>query len=100
MARLFLLRLSPMKKPLVPFTNGGPSLRAQSPMRGSTFITSAPPSPSCIVQKGPESPIVMSRTRYFSSGAVMGALLRVNLLRCEAELLEDFPGVLADGRAE
>src|SRR5713101_1345787 len=60
---LFLLRLRLRKTALSPPTNGGPILRALSPPGGSTLITSAPASPSCIEQNGPHSPCVTSTTR-------------------------------------
>src|ERR1700687_1799036 len=60
---LFLLRLRLRKTALSLPTNGGPILRALSPPGGSTLITSAPASPSCIEQNGPHNPCVTSRTR-------------------------------------
>src|SRR5260370_13665316 len=60
---LFLLRLRLRKTALSPPTNGGPILRALSPAGGSTLITSAPASPSCIEQNGTHSPCVTSTTR-------------------------------------
>src|SRR5262249_19172411 len=45
---------------------GGAMRRAKSPAGDSTLMTSAPPSPSCIVQKGPHSPCVKSMTLKLS----------------------------------
>src|ERR1700687_5727813 len=60
---LFLLRLRLRKTALSLPTNGGPILRALSPPGGSTLITSAPASASCIEQNGPHRPCCTSRTR-------------------------------------
>src|SRR5690349_13877820 len=66
--RLFLLRLTDRKYVASPCTNGGQP-RVSSPLPGSsTLMTSAPMSPSDIVQKGPASTRVMSITRTPESG--------------------------------
>src|SRR4030095_6479029 len=46
-----------------------------SPPAGSTLITSAPRSPRIIVQKGPASARVRSRTRTPDRGRVMGSVM-------------------------
>src|SRR5436190_10258116 len=72
MATLFLLRLSARKKlPSPPMY--GAHARVSSPCCGSSiFSTSAPMSPSIIVQKGPATTRVRSMTRSPCSGAMSG----------------------------
>src|SRR2546425_2304162 len=68
-ATLRLLRFTAMKYVASPPTNGG-QRRVSSPLPGSsTLMTSAPISPSIIVQKGPARTRVRSRTRAPASGS-------------------------------
>src|SRR5437899_4233798 len=72
---LFLFRLTDMKYVDSPPTNGG-QLRVSSPLPGSSsLITSAPMSPSIIVQNGPARTRVRSRTRTPASGALLLGML-------------------------
>src|SRR3990172_3646788 len=60
---LFLLRLMQRKYALSPPAKGGPQWRVSSPAPGrSILITSAPRSPSIIVQNGPARILEMSST--------------------------------------
>ena len=71
--RLSLLRLMLRKYALSLPMNGGPHARVSSPLPGcSILITRAPMSASSIVQYGPESTRVKSRTVMPASGAVEG----------------------------
>ena len=59
----FLVAIVPRKYALSPPTNGGPHARVSSPSPGrSTLMTRAPMSASIIVQYGPDSTRVRSRT--------------------------------------
>src|SRR5262245_37985001 len=59
--RLRLLRFRWRNTELSDFTNG-PVLRSQSPSGGSTLITSAPRSPSCMLHIAPAAPCETSTT--------------------------------------
>src|SRR5262249_48394344 len=74
---LSLLRFTLRKYALSPSRNGGPQARVSSPLPGcSTLITRAPMSASSIVQYGPDSTRVRSRTVMLSSGSLWSFLSR------------------------
>ena len=59
-------------------THGGPQPRVASPSGGSTLTTSAPRSPSSIVQYGPARTVEQSTTRRPASGPGAGGLVIVD----------------------
>jgi hypothetical protein len=71
-----LLRLMPRKYAASPATKGGPQPRVSSPLSGgSTLITSAPMSPSIMVQSGPARMRVRSTTRIPASGPLAASVM-------------------------
>src|SRR5262252_4806613 len=73
-----LLRLTPRKYADSPAMNGGPQPRVSSPWPGgSILITSAPMSPSVMVQSGPARMRVRSTTRSPASGPLASVIWSV-----------------------
>src|SRR5438270_5411405 len=63
----------------------GPQPRVSSPCRGSSILsTSAPMSPSIIVQNGPATTRVRSMTRIPSSGGMRHSSCRVSAINAKA----------------
>src|SRR5215207_7874726 len=91
---LRLLRLSAKKGALSPpgmRSAAPPMARERSPAGGSTLMTSAPKSPSCMVQNGPPMTCVRSTTRTPSRGRVMRAILARRRSFHDARIEDDLP---------
>src|SRR5690348_16682351 len=74
-ARLFLFRFSTAKQYDSPFTCGSKRRDVSPSGKLSIFTTSAPMSPSTIVQYGPAITFVRSRTRTPSRGSAIPSIL-------------------------